>query len=58
MLLLVNHCVLSMATILNSGNEREGSITALEGACLFDNVGSPMEQTPLELVRRLLHPHG
>ena len=35
-----------MAT--SSGNESEGSITALfdEGARLFDNMDSPMEQTP------------
>ena len=36
-----------MATIVNSGNESEGSIAALEGACLFDNMDSPMEHTPL-----------
>ena len=44
--LSANLCVPIMAT--RSGNESEGSIAALfdEGACLFDNMGSPMEQTP------------
>ena len=34
--------------VTGSGNESEGSISALfdKGARLFDNVGSPMEQTP------------
>ena len=32
----------------SSGNESEGSVAAIfdEGACLFDNMGSPMEETP------------